>query len=145
MFMKVTTRWKPGLKRSLKGHATRSHAVAKPARHLVMQMQIFLCFWPYKEWISKEINNDNDLNLHSMTKLSGWLRYWSHVLLLRNWRSTFGNIPKKYGLLEARSRNLASGKPRTYTDEGVFRHVKQLGKIHVCVDSSHWYFSRLVF
>ena len=49
--------------------------VAKPARHLVMQMQIFLCFWPYKEWISKEMNNDNDLNLHSMTKLSGWLRY----------------------------------------------------------------------
>ena len=24
---------------------------------------------------SKEMNNDNDLNLHSMTKLSGWLRY----------------------------------------------------------------------
>ena len=22
------------------------------------------------------MNNDNDLNLHSMTKLSGWLRYW---------------------------------------------------------------------
>ena len=22
------------------------------------------------------MNNDNDLDLHSMTKLSGWLRYW---------------------------------------------------------------------
>ena len=22
------------------------------------------------------MNNDNDLNLHSMTKLSGWLRHW---------------------------------------------------------------------
>ena len=36
----------------------------------------FLCVYrPYKQSISKEINNDNDLNLHSMTKLSGWLRY----------------------------------------------------------------------
>ena len=25
---------------------------------------------------SKEMHNDNDLNLHSMTKLSGCLRYW---------------------------------------------------------------------
>ena len=23
------------------------------------------------------MNNDNDLNFHSMTKLSDWLRYWS--------------------------------------------------------------------
>ena len=29
----------------------------------------------YKKSISKEMNNDNDLNLQSMTKLSGWLRY----------------------------------------------------------------------
>ena len=34
--------------------------VAKAARHLVMQMQIFQCFWSYKEWISKEMNNGND-------------------------------------------------------------------------------------
>ena len=27
------------------------------------------------------MNNDNDLNLHSMTRLSGWLRYWIYVLL----------------------------------------------------------------
>ena len=25
------------------------------------------------------MNNDNDLNLHSMTKLSGWLRYYSII------------------------------------------------------------------
>ena len=25
------------------------------------------------------MNNDNDLNLHSMTKLSGWLRYILYV------------------------------------------------------------------
>ena len=31
------------------------------------------------ESISKEINNE-DLNLHSMTKLSGWLRYSISVL-----------------------------------------------------------------
>ena len=42
-------------------------AVAKPARHSVMQMQIFLVYRPYKESISDEMNNDNDLNLHSMT------------------------------------------------------------------------------
>ena len=38
-------------------------------------MQIFLRLYrPYKESISKEMNND--LNLHSVTKLSGWLCYW---------------------------------------------------------------------
>ena len=26
------------------------------------------------------MNNDNYLNLHSMTKLSGWLRYWSESI-----------------------------------------------------------------
>ena len=30
----------------------------------------------YKESISKDMNNDCDFNLHSMTKFSGWLRYW---------------------------------------------------------------------
>ena len=49
--------------------------VAKLARHLAMQMQFFCVFRPYKESI-KEMNNDHDLNLHSMIKLSGWLRYW---------------------------------------------------------------------
>ena len=34
----------------------------------------FSVYKPYKEPIPKEMNND-DLNLHSMTKLSGWLRY----------------------------------------------------------------------
>ena len=52
-------------------------AVAKPARQFGHAMQIFLCLWTIKESISKEMNNDNDLNLHSMTKLSGWLHYWT--------------------------------------------------------------------
>ena len=39
------------------------------------QPDIWSCsvYKPYKESISKEYN-DNDLNLRSMTKLSGWLR-----------------------------------------------------------------------
>ena len=38
--------------------------------------QIFLRLYrPYKESISKAMNND-DLNLHSVTKLSGWLCCW---------------------------------------------------------------------
>ena len=30
------------------------------------------------------MNNDSDLNLHSMTKLSGWLRYWvvDHIVVM---------------------------------------------------------------
>ena len=28
-----------------------------------------------KELISKEMNNDNDLNLHLHDQMSGWLRY----------------------------------------------------------------------
>ena len=53
-------------------------SVAKPARHLVMKnkFKFFCVYRPYKESISKEMKNDNDLSLHSMTKLSGWLRYW---------------------------------------------------------------------
>ena len=51
-------------------------------RHLVMQMQIFLCLYrPYKESISKEMNNYNDLNLHSVTKLSGWFRYCTDMVI----------------------------------------------------------------
>ena len=46
---------------------------------LVMQCKFFCVYRPYKESISKEKINDNDLNLHSMTKLSGWLRYWTAV------------------------------------------------------------------
>ena len=30
----------------------------------------------YKESISKEMDNDSDLNLHNMTKFWGWLCYW---------------------------------------------------------------------
>ena len=52
------------------------YAVAKPARQFGHAIGKFFCVYrPYKDPISKEMNNDNDLNLHSMTKLSGWLRY----------------------------------------------------------------------
>ena len=61
--------------------------MAKPVRHLIMQMPIFSVFLirdVYKlESISEKMNNDNDLNLHSMSTLWGWLRYWVlHVYLL---------------------------------------------------------------
>ena len=36
--------------------------------NLVMQMQLFCVYRPYKELISEEINNDNDLDLHGLTK-----------------------------------------------------------------------------
>ena len=46
--------------------------------------EFFCVYRPYKESISKEMNNDSDLNLHSMTKLSGWLRYWvvDHIVVM---------------------------------------------------------------
>ena len=38
---------------------------------------IFFCVYrPYKESVSKEMKNDDDLNLHGMIRLSGWLRKW---------------------------------------------------------------------
>ena len=43
-----------------------SAAVAKTARHLVC------VYRPCKESISKEMNDDDYLNLHSMTKLSAF-------------------------------------------------------------------------
>ena len=58
------------------------YAVAKPARQFGHAVQIFLClcYGLYKESISKEMNND-DLNLHSMTKLSGWLHYCQYAMV----------------------------------------------------------------
>ena len=36
----------------------------------------FFCVYkPYKESISKKMNNDNDLNLHLNDLMSGWLGY----------------------------------------------------------------------
>ena len=46
-------------------------SVAKPARHLACKCKFFVFIDRYKVLISKEMKNDNDLNLHSMTKLSG--------------------------------------------------------------------------
>ena len=37
----------------------------------------FFCdYRPCKESILKKMNTDDDLNLYSMTKLPGWLRYY---------------------------------------------------------------------
>ena len=48
---------------------------------LVMQCKFFCVYRPYKESISKKMNNVNNeqLNLHNITKLSGKLRYCSAV------------------------------------------------------------------
>ena len=35
---------------------------------------------PYKESISKEMNNDNDLNLHLHDQMSGWRRYCLNIV-----------------------------------------------------------------
>ena len=35
------------------------------------------------------MNNDNDLNLHSMTKLSGWLRYCYYCIRYANVQETY--------------------------------------------------------
>ena len=37
--------------------------------------KFFFVYRPYKESISKEMNNDNDLNSHLHDQMSGWLRY----------------------------------------------------------------------
>ena len=52
-------------------------AVTKPARHVICSCKcnFFRVYKPYEDSITTEMNNDNDLNLHAMTKLSGWLRY----------------------------------------------------------------------
>ena len=43
--------------------------VANPAQHLAMLCKFLCLYRPYKESISKEMNN-HDLNLHSVTKYS---------------------------------------------------------------------------
>ena len=37
--------------------------------------KFFCVYRPYKEQISKEMNNDNNLNLHLHDQMSSWLRY----------------------------------------------------------------------
>ena len=34
------------------------------------------------------MNNDNDLNLRNMTKLSGWLRYWLSFSTLSSFKAS---------------------------------------------------------
>ena len=48
-----------------------------------------------KELISKEMNNDNDLNLHLHDQMSGWLRYrGSHKQALKSLRIHDQNTKK---------------------------------------------------
>ena len=56
----------------------------------IWSCKFFSVYRPYKESISKEMNND-DLNLHSMTKLPGWLRYWfsDEVMKTKNKTKTY--------------------------------------------------------
>ena len=55
--------------------------------HANVNFSVFI-YRPYnKESISKEINNDNDLNLHLHDQMSGWLRYWNSlgIVLIKHW------------------------------------------------------------
>ena len=49
--------------------------VAKPADIWSCKCKFFCVYRPYKESISKEMNND-DLNLHLHDQMSGWPCHW---------------------------------------------------------------------
>ena len=51
------------------------HHYSRSIRRSTTQWRSQLDIWSSKCKFFREMNNDNDLNLHSMTKLSGWLRY----------------------------------------------------------------------
>ena len=55
---------------------TISQLVSPTFGHANANCSVFIDYI-YKKSISREMDNDNDLYLHSMTKLSGLLRYWS--------------------------------------------------------------------
>ena len=45
--------------------------------HVVrFKCKVFCVYTPYKESISKEMNKNNNLNLHLHDQMSGWLRFW---------------------------------------------------------------------
>ena len=49
---------------------------------------IFFCAYrPYKESISKEMNNDNDSNLNLHDQMSGWLRYCLALCKCCRWKN----------------------------------------------------------
>ena len=48
----------------------------------IWSCKFFCVYRPYKEPISKEINNDNHLNLHLHDQMSDWLRYCSRSVAL---------------------------------------------------------------
>ena len=71
----------------------------------------------YKESISKEMNTDSDLNLHIMTKLSGWLHYCdtsdiTEVAIKMGFLVPFGRILNINGHLCSYSEHLF--KPYTH-------------------------------
>ena len=59
----------------------------------------------YKESISKEMNNDNNRNLHSMTNMSSWLRY---CITLRTAMFVYLNLVSR--LFGLGKRNISSPK-----------------------------------
>ena len=64
------------------------------------------------------MNNDNDLNLHSMTKLSGWLRYW------KGWQDEIALVPTKFqtkgpSLVTSNCVNILSGSDRSHIPSGL--------------------------
>ena len=56
-------------------YTTQLFSVVKQPDICSCKCKFFCVYKPYKELIPKEMNTDNNLNLHSMAKLSGWLRY----------------------------------------------------------------------
>ena len=53
--------------------------------------KFFCVYRPYKEPISKEMNNNNHLNLHLHEQMSGWPRYCSRSVALVLAARNFGN------------------------------------------------------
>ena len=59
-------------------------SVVKPSRFRPA-MLIFMCSLTMKKWISKEMNNYNDLKFACRTKSSGWLRH-NYFFLQMVWK-----------------------------------------------------------
>ena len=56
--------------------------------------KFFFVYRPYKESFSKEMNNNNDLNLRLHDQMSGWLRCWGGL------GSRVINIPLLYKIVK---------------------------------------------
>ena len=62
--------------------------------------KFFCVYRPYKEPISKEMNNNNDLNLHLHDQMSGWLRYCILFQLCFTFNQTSGKIATPANLID---------------------------------------------